>query len=111
MHRVACVGDAKRNGIVMFNDNQKSEIRHLAEEILVSRKWDALPWSDAWAGVYPVCPSNEEIEREAQALEIKATRIISGGPIQQEYGDLAEHIRMISLESARSFNIYHKRGG
>jgi hypothetical protein len=90
----------------MFNEIQRSEIRCLAKEIVASENWNDLPWNDAWNGAYPIRPSNEEIEHEARELEIKAGRIISEGSLIHEYGDVKEHIRMISLESAKSFNIY-----
>ena len=90
----------------MFNAAQKREIRRLARDILLSESWDRLPWGDAWNGAYPLRPTAAQVGREARLLERKAARVISGGSLACEYTDTREHIRMASLESARTFSIY-----
>lgn len=90
----------------MFNKIQKKEFLCLAKTILESEKWSALPWDDAWRGAYPLLATDTEIQEEASQLELKASRIMSGGSLENEYSDAKEHIRMIFLESATSFNIY-----
>lgn len=92
----------------MFTDIQKQEMLGFAEEIVSSAKWNALPWKDALNSAYPLRPSSEEIEREAKALELKASRIIARGLVAEDYADITEHTRMIYLEAATTFNIFSR---
>ena len=93
-------------GHPMFSKLQTSELREMAISITDSRKWDELPWCDAWNGTYPIRPSDSEVEREFSLLQKKATRIIGGGTLESEYLTMDEHCRMIYLESAQTFSLY-----
>ncbi|GAB5407437.1 MAG: hypothetical protein Aurels2KO_56680 [Aureliella sp.] len=90
----------------MFNKLQKSELMRLAGNILELEKWDALPWSDAWNGAYPLRATKAETITEAVALECKAARIITRESLEGEYSSSREYMRMITLESAETFNLY-----
>ena len=85
---------------------QDAEIREMARRILESRCWGELPWPDAWNGAYPLRPSEQEIITESEALKAKVLRIMSGGSLEYEYRCNAEHIRMIYLEAAKTFNVH-----
>lgn len=88
---------------------QKAEIRALARQVLWLEQWDALPWEDAWRGVYPARPNDAEIAREARRLEQTLARIAARGDPGQEFADTQSHRRMILLASARTFDVYRFR--
>lgn len=90
----------------MLTDLQMKELRVLAKGILEQEKWEVLPWSDALNGAYAIRPTEMEIDEEAEILRLKATRIMAGHSTEKEYSNPKEHVRMIYLESANSFNIY-----
>ncbi|MEH6629132.1 MAG: hypothetical protein V7739_22085 [Motiliproteus sp.] len=89
----------------MFNEHQQCELKRMAESILESRSWDELPWQDAWLGSYPEKPTDQDVVAEYRVLCEKAARIINGADLEAEYGTLQEHVRMIYLETAKSFQL------
>ena len=89
-----------------MTSEQDAEIREMARLILESRCWDELFWPDAWNGVYPLRPSEQEVVVESEALKAKVLRIMSGGALENEYSNTAEHIRMLYLEAAKTFNVH-----
>ena len=93
-----------------FNTHQQEELLDMAKSIVESRKLELQSWDDAWSGLYPHEPSQDEIEQELKILSTKAARIIAGGSIEHEYDNQDEHIRMIYLESAKSFSLYGTNG-
>jgi len=54
----------------------------MAKAIEQSRKLESSSWDDAWSGLYPNEPSQDEIEQELKILSTKVSRIIGGGSIE-----------------------------
>jgi hypothetical protein len=71
-----------------------------------SRKLESPSWDDAWSGLYPNEPSQDEIEQELKILSTKVSRIIGGGSIELEYENQEVRLRMIHLENANTFQLY-----
>ena len=46
---------------------------------------------------------------ELALLQEKATRILQGGALEDEYRNEDEHVRMIYLESALTFSLYRTK--
>jgi len=93
----------------MFTDIQKAEIRDIARELIQDRKWEELPWKDAWNGAYAIRPTKYEIEVEATILEEKAIKIITEDLSGEPYPYVKDLIRVMSLESAKTFNLYEHK--
>ena len=94
---------------LMFNDLQIKELRSIAASIVQSRLWNELPWCDTLNGASPLKPCNSDIEMELALLLEKATRILQGGALEDEYRNADEHVRMIYLESALTFSLYRTK--
>ena len=93
-----------------LGQEQKAELLEMATSLVKSRKLQSQSWDDAWSGRYPAEPSQDEIEQEHKTLSVKAVRIIAGGSIEHEDDNLAENIRMIYLEDAKTFSLYGSNG-
>jgi hypothetical protein len=89
-----------------FTLAQQEELRQKALDLITQRKWDTLPWEDAWSGKYPDPPLEAEIEHEFLILCEKAARILDSGLSESECGNLQERLRLIALEYCETFNIY-----
>lgn len=89
----------------LFTQAQLDELSQIAEDILIDNAWDALPWDDAWRGIYPEKPQAADIEKEREILKEKVLRIWSTGSIENENESLREHITMLRLEDAKTFNL------
>lgn len=98
-------------GSSTLNESQISELRETAECLLVHNAWDSLSWDDAWAGERPDYPSKSQIDEELNTLIEKATRIMDSGSIEDEFEGLAEHLRMIYLESCSTIKLYSSNNG
>lgn len=90
----------------MLNQDQLNEIREIATFIIKQRLWDNLPWDYASDGAFPLKPTSQEIEDEFNILKIKVSRILESNSIDREYDNKIEHLRMLFLENASTFNVF-----
>lgn len=93
----------------MFNKVQLNELWEKAEEIVCHKKWNELPWDDAWSGKYPIDPIRNEVDLEFDALRKKAERMIKHGPSINDYETLEDQVRTISLEFCETFDLYQAK--
>jgi hypothetical protein len=80
-----------------------AELRRIAIDLVEHKKWDELPWGQAWGGKYPDSPTEAEIEAELNILKPKAVRMMRQGAGEEDYCTIEEHRRTISLEFSDVF--------
>lgn len=90
-----------------FNDEQLNELGEQALILAEQANLECLSWDDAWRGVHPEKPSDQQVKAEFEALKAKAERILTAGAeMDHEYSNWDEHRRMIALEACQTFNIW-----
>lgn len=90
-----------------LNPEQLDELRSCAITLVESDNLEKLSWEDAWSGIYPQEPTEEQVEAELKALMEKAVRILSGNyDFAQEHEHLRDRIRLLHLESCTTFDIW-----
>lgn len=105
--RAAIDRDTAMTELFELNPQQLDELRACAVRMVESDNLEKLSWEDAWSGIYPQEPTEEQIEAELKALMEKAVRILSGNyDFAQEHEYLRDRIRILELESCKTFDIW-----
>lgn len=88
-------------------DEQIEELRECAIAIVEADNLEKLSWDEAWAGIYPQKPTEQQVREELNELLTKTTRILSGNyDFEHEHASLRERIRLIHLEACQTFDIW-----
>ncbi|MTI63317.1 hypothetical protein [Methylophaga sp.] len=90
-----------------LNAEQLEELRRCATIMVEADNLEQLSWDDAWAGIYPQEPTDEQIEAELSALKTKAERILGGSyDFEREHDTFRDIIRLKHLEDCKTIDIW-----